>query len=135
MKNIKTFEGFINESVTIKGFEITSNEVVSSINEGKVLTPAEAKEVKDGISKAIEGIKETPSIDDKTKISLVKSGIGLAVLSALAEKFGDRPATPEAKSKMKDFMTKINSAKGLSEVEKVISDVVDYALEVGQNTK
>ena len=119
----------------MEDLEITTNEFVSSLNEGKVLTPAEAKEVKDGISKAIEGIKETPSVDDKTKVNLLKTGIGLAVINALAEKFGDREATPEARSKMKDFMSKINFAKSLDDVEKVIFDVVDYALEVAQETK
>ena len=125
----------LNESTVMEDLEITTNEFVSSLNEGKVLTPAEAKEVKDGISKAIEGIKETPSVDDKTKVNLVKTGIGLAVINALAEKFGDREATPEARSKMKDFMSKINFAKSLDDVEKVIFDVVDYALEVAQETK
>jgi hypothetical protein len=84
---------------------------------------------------AIEVIKDAPAIDDKTKVNLVKTGIGLGVINALAEKFGDRTATPEARSKMKDFMSKVNFAKSLEDVEKVVFDVVDYALEVAQETK
>lgn len=136
MKNIKTFEGFINESTMTQELEMSANEIVTSINEAKtVITPDQAKEIKDGIQKAVEGIKETPGIDDKTKTNLVKTGIGLAVLKALADKFENREATPEARAKMKDFMSKVNMAKGLDEVQKVIFDVVDYALEIAQNTK
>jgi predicted metalloendopeptidase len=136
MKNIKTFEGFLNESTAIKELETTVNETLSFVNEAApVLTPEVAAETKEAIKKAIEGIKDAPAIDDKTKVSLVKTGIGLAVIDAIAQKFGDRPATPEARSKMKDFMSKVNFAKSLEDVEKVIFDVVDYALEVAQETK
>jgi predicted metalloendopeptidase len=136
MKKLKTFEEFLNESIVIKELETTVNETVSFVNEAApVLTPEMAKETKEAIKKAIDGIKETPAIDDKTKVNLVKTGIGLAVINAIAEKFGDRPATEDAKVKMKNFMTKVNSARSLEDVEKVIFDVVDYALEVAQETK
>ncbi len=136
MKKLKTFEEFLNESIVIKELETTVNETVSFVNEAApVLTPEMAKETKEAIKKAIDGIKETPAIDDKTKVNLVKTGIGLAVINAIAEKFGDRPATEDAKVKMKNFMTKVNSARSLGDVEKVIFDVVDYALELAQETK
>jgi len=136
MKKLKTFEEFLNESIVIKELETTVNETVSFVNEAApVLTPEMAKETKEAIKKAIDGIKETPAIDDKTKVNLVKTGIGLAVINAIAEKFGDRPATEDAKVKMKNFMTKVNSARSLEDVEKVIFDVVDYALELAQETK
>jgi len=136
MKKLKTFEEFLNESIVIKELETTVNETVSFVNEAApVLTPEMAKETKEAIKKAIDGIKETPAIDVKTKVNLVKTGIGLAVINAIAEKFGDRPATEDAKVKMKNFMTKVNSARSLGDVEKVIFDVVDYALELAQETK
>ena len=136
MKHVQSFTDFVNESVATQECKILAEEAVTFVNEGSaVLTPAQAKETKVAIKKAIEGIKETPSVDDKTKVNLVKTGIGLAVINALAEKFGDTPATPEARLKMKDFMTKINSSNSLDQVEKVIFDVVDYALEIAQNTK
>ena len=43
-------------------------------------------------------------------------------------------ASPEAKQRVKEFMLKVNMAKSLEEVQKVIFDVVDYALEIAQNT-
>lgn len=135
MNKIKTYEEFINESLVTKELEMKSEEMVSSVNEAAVITPEVAKETKEAIEKAISGIKETPGIDDKTKVNLVKTGIGLAVLNAIAEKFGDLPATTDAKAKMHTFMTKVNSAKSLAETEKVIFDVIDYALEVAQKTK
>lgn len=133
MKHVQSFTDFVNESVAIQEAEIKGNEIVASINEGKVITPAEANAIKEDIKKSIDAIKDAPVIDDKTKVNVVKTGIGLAVINALAEKFGDTPATPEAKLKMKDFMIKVNSARSLDEVTKVIFDVVDYALEVAQN--
>jgi len=136
MKKIKSFEAFVNEAKAIKELETTVNETVSFVNEAApVLTPEVAKETKEAVKKAIDGIKETPAVDDKTKVNLVKTGIGLAVINAIAEKFGDRPATEDAKVKMKNFMTKVNSARSLEDVEKVIFDVVDYALELAQETK
>lgn len=135
MKHIQSFADFVNESVATQEWKTLAEEAIAFVNEAKVITPSEAQDIKDGIKKAIEGIKETPSVDDKTKVNLVKTGIGLAVINALAEKFGDTPATPEARLKMKDFMIKVNSAKSLDEVEKVIFDVVDYAIEIAQNTK
>ena len=135
MKHVQSFTDFVNESVAIQEAEIKCNEIVASINEGKVITPAEANAIKEDIKKSIDAIKDAPVIDDKTKVNVVKTGIGLAVINALAEKFGDTPATPEAKLKMKDFMIKVNSARSLDEVTKVIFDVVDYALEVAKNTE
>lgn len=134
MKHVQSFTDFVNESVATQEWKTIAEEAIAFVNEAKtVISPDQAKEIKDGVKKAIDGIKETPGIDDKIKTNLVKTGIGLAVLNALAEKFGDTPATPEAKLKMKDFMIKVNSARSLEEVEKVIFNVVDYALEVAQN--
>jgi hypothetical protein len=136
MKNLKTFEDFVNESKAIKELENTVNETLSFVNEAApVLTPEVAKETKEALKKVIDGMKDTPEVDDKTKVNLVKSGIALAIIDAIAEKFGDRPATEDAKVKMRNFMTKVNSARSLDEVQKVVFDVVDYALELAQETK
>jgi len=133
---IKTFESFMNEATAIKELEIMTVESLSFVNEAAtVLTPEVAKETKEAVKKAIEGIKDTPGIDDTTKVSLVKTGIALAVINAIAEQFGDMPATPDAKMKMHTFMSKVNSARSLGDVEKVVFDVVDYALELAQTTK
>lgn len=136
MKHVQSFTDFVNESVAIQEAEIKGNEIVASINEAKtVITAAQAKEIKAGVKKAIDGMKETPGIDDKTKLNAVKTGIGLLVITQLGEKLGDREAPLEAKERVRDFMLKVQAAKGLDEVTKVIFDVVDYALEVAQNTE
>jgi hypothetical protein len=135
MKNLQTFEGFINESIAIQNIETEANEIIATINEAKtVITAAQAKEIKAGVEKAIDGMKETPGIDDKTKVNAVKTGIGLLVITSIGDKLGDREASPEAKQRVKEFMLKVNMAKSLEEVQKVIFDVVDYALEIAQNT-
>ena len=135
MKNLQTFEGFINESIAVQNIETEANEIIAKINEAKtVITADQAKEFKAAIEKSIDGMKEAPGIDDKTKVNAVKTGIGLLVITSIGDKLGDREAPAEAKQRVKEFMLKVNMAKSLEEVQKVIFDVVDYALEIAQNT-